>query len=96
MRQRFEREAKTISALSHPHICALYDVGNQDGAGARSRNPLFSLPRGSTGAGAFEAGTSSGFDVSPDGKRFLIVVREVVGDELPLSVVVNWTAEIAN
>src|SRR6266481_3395488 len=30
-RQRFEREAKTISALSHPHICALYDVGNQDG-----------------------------------------------------------------
>src|ERR1700730_432998 len=28
---RFEREAKTISALSHPHICALYDVGNQDG-----------------------------------------------------------------
>src|SRR5438128_8831487 len=29
--QRFEREAKTISQLSHPHICALYDVGNQDG-----------------------------------------------------------------
>ena len=31
MRQRFEREAKTISSLTHPHICALYDVGNQDG-----------------------------------------------------------------
>ncbi|HEV8230947.1 MAG TPA: protein kinase [Thermoanaerobaculia bacterium] len=30
-RQRFEREAKAISQLSHPHICALYDVGNQDG-----------------------------------------------------------------
>jgi eukaryotic-like serine/threonine-protein kinase len=30
-RQRFEREAKTISQLSHPHICALYDLGNQDG-----------------------------------------------------------------
>src|SRR5499433_202916 len=30
-RQRFEREAKTISQLSHSHICALYDVGNQDG-----------------------------------------------------------------
>ncbi|HSD72533.1 MAG TPA: protein kinase [Thermoanaerobaculia bacterium] len=30
-RQRFEREAKTISQLSHPHICALHDVGNQDG-----------------------------------------------------------------
>ncbi len=31
VRQRFEQEAKTISSLSHPHICALYDVGNQDG-----------------------------------------------------------------
>jgi eukaryotic-like serine/threonine-protein kinase len=31
VRRRFEREAKTISQLSHPHICALYDVGNQDG-----------------------------------------------------------------
>ena len=31
VRQRFEREAKTISQLSHPHICALYDVGTQDG-----------------------------------------------------------------
>ena len=28
-RQRFEREAKTISQLSHPHICALYDVGSE-------------------------------------------------------------------
>ena len=31
LRQRFEREAKTISLLSHPHICALFDVGSQDG-----------------------------------------------------------------
>jgi eukaryotic-like serine/threonine-protein kinase len=30
-RQRFEREAKTISGLNHPNICVLYDVGNQDG-----------------------------------------------------------------
>jgi eukaryotic-like serine/threonine-protein kinase len=28
---RFEREAKTISGLNHPHICVLYDVGHQDG-----------------------------------------------------------------
>ncbi|HEY5611075.1 MAG TPA: protein kinase, partial [Thermoanaerobaculia bacterium] len=27
LRERFEREAKTISSISHPNICALYDVG---------------------------------------------------------------------
>ncbi len=32
-RQRFEREAKAISSLNHPNICALYDVGEQDGMG---------------------------------------------------------------
>ncbi len=29
LRQRFEREAKTISQISHPHICALYDVNRE-------------------------------------------------------------------
>jgi len=30
-RQRFEREARAISRLSHPNICTLFDVGHQDG-----------------------------------------------------------------
>ena len=30
-RQRFDREARAISALDHPHICALHDVGEQEG-----------------------------------------------------------------
>src|SRR6202522_1721304 len=30
-RQRFDREARAISSLSHPNICQLYDVGHQDG-----------------------------------------------------------------
>lgn len=31
LRQRFEREARAVSSLSHAHICTLHDIGNQDG-----------------------------------------------------------------
>jgi serine/threonine protein kinase len=31
VRQRFEREARAVSSLNHPNICALYDIGQQDG-----------------------------------------------------------------
>ncbi len=79
VRQRFEREAKTISQLSHPHICALYDVGNQDGV----EYLVMEFLEGETLA-----------DVSPDGRRFLAVVPEVIADELPLNVIVNWTSEV--
>jgi serine/threonine protein kinase/tetratricopeptide (TPR) repeat protein len=30
-RERFDREARAISSLNHPHICILHDVGSQDG-----------------------------------------------------------------
>jgi serine/threonine protein kinase len=29
--ERFDREARAISQLTHPNICTLHDVGDQDG-----------------------------------------------------------------
>ena len=33
LKQRFEREAKTISSLQHPHICVLHDIGHDAASG---------------------------------------------------------------
>ncbi|HEX5473373.1 MAG TPA: protein kinase [Vicinamibacterales bacterium] len=45
-RQRFEREARTISHLSHPHICALFDVGEASIAAVNERPVAGTEPAG--------------------------------------------------
>ena len=54
LRQRFEREAKTISSLHHPHICTLYDIGNQTPLPPGRQQPSTPSQKPSTGSG--EAG----------------------------------------
>ena len=60
LKQRFEREARTISSLSHPHICALYDVGHQEGVDFLVMEYL----EGETVAARIGKGASGQFDLS--------------------------------
>ena len=55
-RDRFDHEARTISQLDHPHICALYDVGEEQGTSFLVMQYLEgeTLPIGST-AGPFRS-----------------------------------------
>ena len=45
---RFEREARVVASLSHPHICAIYDVGRQDAGDASIAFLVMELLEGET------------------------------------------------
>jgi serine/threonine protein kinase/dienelactone hydrolase len=65
VRARFEREAKTVSSLHHPHICTLFDVGRAPGeAGSGDTDYLvMELVEGETLARRLEEGALPAADV---------------------------------
>ena len=51
---RFEREARAVSSLNHPHVCQLYDVGEQSGV----RYIVMEYLQGETSTPPSEKGTA--------------------------------------
>ncbi len=79
---RWTRNGREIVYTAFDGKVMSVQVDASRGLGVGSPKPLFELP----------AGASSGWDVSPDGERFLVNVPIVQSSSVPLSVVVHWTA----
>ncbi len=90
---RWSRDGRELFYISSDQSLISVPVRTSPALELGAATPLFSIRKGGTESGALDRGITSGFDVSPDGKRFLIVFPEVLGDELPLTVVVNWASE---
>ena len=94
LRQRFEREAKTISSLNHPHICTLYDIGHAPPSGVGRGGPTSEAA--SRGAGV-PASDEAGID-------FLVMeylegetlAARLTKGPLPTDQVLRYATEIAD
>ena len=96
--ERFEREARAIAALNHPHICTLHDVGPDYVAMEFVEGPMLA-ERIAASPIPMEEDTPALFndaayhwDVAASGKRFLINAARPESGLAPITVVLNWTA----
>ncbi len=94
LRQRFEREAKTISSLNHPHICTLYDIGHAPRSGVGRGGPTSEAA--SRGAGV-PASDEAGIDylVMEYLEGETLAARLTKGP-LPTDQVLRYATEIAD
>jgi serine/threonine protein kinase len=105
-RDRFDHEARTISQLDHPHICALYDVGEEQGTSFLVMQYLEGetladrLNRGPVpldealryfDTNVITSGLGTRYDVTPDGQRFILNLNSAAATAIPpIRVVLNW------
>ncbi len=91
-RARFEREARAISAATHPNICTLYDVGSAPGDEGSTEFLVMSASRlaADVRVSGWERTTQgTPYAVTPDGQRFLV---SIAGDAaVPITLIANWT-----
>ncbi len=90
---RWSRDGRELFYISSDQHLISVPVRTSPTLELGAATPLFLLREGGAETGALDRGISSGFDASADGKRFLVVFPEVVGDVLPLTVVANWASE---
>jgi len=102
-RERFDREAKAISALDHPHICTLYDVGHDgeldflvmqflEGETLADR-----LARGSRPTSdPMRASTGPPSEPSTDLATAITTISTMSRGPLPVDVTLRYAAEIAS
>jgi hypothetical protein len=90
---RWSRDGRELFYISSDQRLISVPVRTSPALELGAATPLFSLLKGGIEGGAMDRGITSGFDVSADGNRFLVVFPEVVGDELPLTVIANWASE---